>query len=69
MAKHRITIEVDGSALFDAVAAVGGSEAPGLIGIRLLGAMMTGERDWKDDVGLAVYGIEITQVEKINQQP
>lgn len=65
MAKHRLTIEVNGSDLFDALKGMG-QDGPHLVGVRLVGAMMTGERSFMDDVGLAAYGIMITKIEPVS---
>jgi hypothetical protein len=68
MGKHLIQIEVDGSQLFDAIAKVGGDEAPGLVGTRLLGVMMTGEIGIADTIGLAVYGIDVRSIQKLRTE-
>jgi hypothetical protein len=68
MAKHRLTIEVDGGELFDTLKTCGLQQEDVLrnIGERVVGSMMTGERVWTDDVGLMLYGIKITSIEKLD---
>lgn len=63
MAKLRITFEIDSITLFDALKVMKGDTSA--LGARVVGVMMTGERpSMRDDIGMAAYGITVTNVEK-----
>lgn len=57
--KYSITIEVDGSLLFDMVRDMKGNTGP--LGDRLVGLLLSGvsKPDLRDAIGLSVYGITV----------
>ena len=66
--KHKIEFEIDGSALFDAVAKFGQA----MTGNRLLETFLqasTGELTMRDHIGLALYGISAGEVQKVEDEP
>lgn len=67
MAKHTITLEVDGSAMFDAIAAMHDHSCSQL-GFALSSILMTGEQSGMDAVRLAVFGVSVLSVEKSTDQ-
>ncbi len=62
MAKLNVTLDVDPGVLFDRLHHLKGDTAA--LGARLAGLLLTGEAGIIDRVGLAVYGIEISNVTK-----
>lgn len=63
MAKHRVTFEVDNIILFDMLREVHGN--PDGIGQRVAGVFLTGNCDFREALGLAVFGITFIGTEKI----
>ena len=57
MAKIRVAFEVDTSELFDAISKLNGDCT--MIGERIVGVLMTGVAQWRDQVGMAAYGITL----------
>lgn len=64
MAKRRVTIEVDTSKMFDALHANGGNAE--WLGARLASALLAGDVDLRDTLGLGIYGIGIIDVQTLN---
>ena len=66
MAKHRLTIEVDNSRLFDALKDAGPDRGPYNVGTRLAAVMLSGKTDdLREILGLGLYGISVMSIEPI----
>lgn len=63
MPKLRLTFEVEPTKLFDAVARLKGDCNP--IGRHIVGVLLTGEASFREAVGLELYGVQVSHVEKI----
>ena len=61
MAKRRVTFEVEESELFDRLADMKGDFGP--LGNRLVAALLA-KPSWADQIGMAVYGVQIVPQEK-----
>jgi len=57
MATIRVTFDVDTGQLFDTLQKMNGDTSA--IGERIVGVLLTGECPWRDEVGMAVYGITL----------
>ena len=57
MAKIRVAFEVDQSQLFDTIQKMGGDCR--MIGERIVGVLLSGEAPWREQLGMAVYGITL----------
>jgi hypothetical protein len=57
VAKITVQLEVDTTQLFDTLQKLNGDHT--MVSERLIGVLMTGEVPWRDEVGLAVYGIRV----------
>lgn len=57
MAKIRVAFEVDQSQLFDTIQKMGGDCS--MIGERIVGVLLSGEAPWREQLGMAVYGIQL----------
>lgn len=65
MAKHRIVIDVDGSEMFDAMAALSDHDCAKL-GFSLVSVLMTGEPPgFQDAVRMKMHGIDFVSSEKL----
>lgn len=62
MAKLRISFDVDTGQLFDSIAAMKGDWSP--LVERMAGVMMTGETGFRDAVGMAAYGVEVSSIQR-----
>lgn len=65
MAKHRVTFEVDQSALFDTLHKMEGNMGP--VGERLVATLLMGEAGFIDAVGLSIYGIEVVEKTSVEE--
>lgn len=57
MGKLQITFCVDRTQLFDTLQALNGDTAP--LGERLVATLLTGKADWRDEAGMAIYGVSV----------
>lgn len=63
--RFQMLIEADSTELFDALAKLGGNTSG--IGDRVVGGLMTGNADWKDEIGLAAYGVTIKKITAVDE--
>lgn len=68
MAKHKITLEVDGSVMFDTIASTKDHSCSQL-GFALSSILMTGDQSAMDAVRLAMFGVSVVAVEMATDQP
>ncbi len=70
MKKIRLTLEADPGVLFDKIASmqIAGSDGTQGIGVRLVSTLLEGKRSFINDVGLAIYGIDVKSVEVVETE-
>ncbi len=57
--KYRVTFEIDRGKLFEAIRMMEHNSGP--LGDRIVGMMLMGKAEFRDQVGLAFYGIAVVE--------